>query len=176
MNYSEIKARLNEEKGSRTNEATEFVDYNDFAVCFDSGGKPFLVDSFVAELIACRKWSRSGGYPCANIGGKLVRLHDCVMALKYSKKPAGAYVDHINRDKSDNRLINLRFVTPQSSALNMPLRSNNTSGIKGVSKTPQGKYRAYITANGKWKSLGYYDTVEEAAEARKRAELAYGYL
>lgn len=176
MNYVNIVKALNKEKQSKPNDKTEFVDYEDFAVCFDSNGKPFLVDSDVASIIANRKWCRSNGYPTANIGGEIVRLHDCVMALSYGEKPCKAYVDHINRDKSDNRRTNLRFVLPNISALNMPLRSNNKTGIRGVSLTKEGKYRAYITVDGKQKSLGWYDTLEEAASARWQGEQLYGYL
>lgn len=176
MNYNDIKTLLKAEKKSKPNDRTRYVDYGKFAVCIDSAGEPFLVDSDVAEQIANRKWCRSNGYPCANIGGNIIRLHDCVMAIKCGEKPLGSYVDHINRDKSDNRCINLRFVTPQASALNLSLRSNNTSGVKGVSHTPNGRYRAYITVNEKWMSLGTYDTVEEATEIRKKAELEHGYL
>lgn len=176
MEYSNIRTLLEAEKRSKQNDRTEYTDYGAFAVCIDSAGSPFLVDSDVAKLIANRKWCRSNGYPCANIGGNIIRLHDCVMAVRCEEKPQNAYADHINQDKSDNRSINLRFVTPQASALNMPLRSNNTSGVKGVSRTKNGRYRAYITACGKWKSLGTYDTVEEATEVRKTAELKYGYL
>ena len=176
MKYSNIRTLLEADKRSKQNDRTEYTEYGEFAVCIDSAGSPFLVDSDVAKLIANRKWCRSNGYPCANIGGKIVRLHDCVMAIRFGEKPLKSYVDHINQDKSDNRSINLRFVSPQASALNMPLRSNNTSGVKGVSHTKNGRYRAYITANGKWKALGTYDTVGEAKEARKNAELKYGYL
>lgn len=176
MNYKEIRGLLMAEKRSKPSESTQYEDYADFAVCFDSNGKPFLVDSEVVEIIAKRKWCRNKGYPCANVGGKVLHLHDCVMALKYENKPDNVYVDHINRDKSDNRTINLRFLSPKDSALNMPLRKNNTTGAKGVSRTKEGRYRAYITVNSKQKSLGQYDTIEEAIEARRKGEAIYGYL
>ncbi len=176
MNYNDIRTLLKAEKRSKQNDCTKYVEYGAFAVCIDSEGNPFLVDSDIARQVVNRKWCRSNGYPCANIGGNMVRLHDCVMAMRYDEKPFGSYVDHINRDKNDNRSINLRFVTPQASALNTSLRSNNTSGVKGVSHTPSGRYRAYITINGQWKSLGTYDTIEEATAVRKNAEQRYGYL
>lgn len=54
------------------------------------------------------------------------------------------------------------------------LNKNNSSGIKGVSWVPKyGKYRAYITLQGKQRHLGMYDTLQEAADARKRGEKKY---
>lgn len=176
MKYDYIRNALKSNKQSKPNDGIEYVDFKRFAVCFGSDGEPFLVDSDVAHMIENRKWCRSNGYPAINIGGVVIRLHDCVMALTYENKPDNAYVDHINRDKSDNRRTNLRFVSPQESALNMPLRRNNKSGVKGVCSTKDGRYRAYITVNGKQKSLGWYDTLEEAADARRKGEQLYGYL
>lgn len=176
MNYTRIKALLNQPKQSHRNESTKYQVYGNFAVCKDSRGYYFLIDTKYIPQIVPRLWCRSHGYPCTRLDDEVVRLHDCIMALRYGEKPDENYVDHINQDKSDNRITNLRFVTPSVSATNMPLRSDNTSGAKGVSKTKAGKYRAYITVNHKQKSLGQYDTLEEAAEARKNGERLYGYM
>lgn len=56
-------------------------------------------------------------------------------------------------------------------ALDMKVRSDNTSGIKGVSyDRARGKWCAYITFQGRTRGLGRYATIEEAAEARAKAE------
>ena len=58
--------------------------------------------------------------------------------------------------------------------LNKNLNKNNTSGAKGVSFDKQkGKWRAYIKFKGVSKHIGYFDTKEEAATARREAELKY---
>ena len=135
-----------------------------------------IVDSEIAALIANRRWCiDTGGYPVANFGGEILRLFDVVMAQKFYEKPNGCYVDHINHDKLDNRLINLRFVSPLESSLNMPIRSDNTSGITGVSQTKSGTFRAYITVNKVRKELGYYKTIEDAINARREAEDRLGF-
>lgn len=57
--------------------------------------------------------------------------------------------------------------------MNTRISKNNKSGVKGVSTTPSGKYRARIMLNGVEIGLGRYETLEEAAKARKRAERKY---
>lgn len=49
----------------------------------------------------------------------------------------------------------------------------NTSGYKGVSRRANGKYEAYLHFKGKKISFGIFDTVEEAAQARKDGEEVY---
>lgn len=59
---------------------------------------------------------------------------------------------------------------------NNKLRTNNTSGVKGVHLNSRGKYQACINTGGKRIHLGTYDTIEEAAAARKEAEDHYWHL
>lgn len=81
-------------------------------------------------------------------------------------------VDHINRDKSDNRMSNLRISMPGAQQFNTGMFKHNSSGIKGVSfHKNTGTWRAYIQVNGKFISLGCYKTIEEAEMARKNKEL-----
>jgi len=149
--------------------------FSRFSVCRSELAGEILVDRDVAEKIQNRKWCLSEGYAAARIDGELVRLHDVVMAMDHEEKPEGCYVDHINQDKLDNRRCNLRFVTPTESSKNIPLSVLNTSGCVGVSRTKRGRFRAYITINKKWVSLGTYDTLREAAEARMEAETRLGF-
>ena len=75
-------------------------------------------------------------------------------------------VDHINRDRSDNRWENLRPADRIQNQGNVALLRSNTSGSRGVvfhKKT--GKWQAQITLHQKRKYIGLYDTVSEAAEA-----------
>jgi len=57
----------------------------------------------------------------------------------------------------------------------MGIRKNNSSGVQGVRILPSGKFCAYIMVNRKQISLGSYETIEEAATARKDAEALYGF-
>jgi hypothetical protein len=92
------------------------------------------------------------------------------MDLNDSKNP----IDHINHKKYDNRKNNLRLVNKSQNAMNQSMSSANTSGITGVGwhKT-KGKWRAYIKINYKQKELGYYNSFEEAKQARIQAENEY---
>lgn len=58
-------------------------------------------------------------------------------------------------------------------SLNQKKSKNNTSGVKGVSMTRDGKYRAYLNIARKQKHLGFFGTIEEAVAARKKAEEIY---
>lgn len=149
--------------------------YGDFAVCLDKDNEPFLVDSDLVPIVEKHSWCKSNGYPAARIGGKLKRLHEIVCETDGINNHQDLYIDHMNQDKTDNRRRNLRLITPEDSAKNMPLRVDNTSGFTGVTKTKNNTYRAYITVNGKQKNLGYYRNIEDAVEARNIAEKELGF-
>lgn len=83
-------------------------------------------------------------------------------------------IDHINRNRSDNRIANLRDVSSRQNLQNAGKRSNNTSGCPGVSWYKQNsKWVAQITHNYKHTHLGYFTDIEEAIAARKAAEKLY---
>ena len=90
------------------------------------------------------------------------RIHQLIMG----EAPDGMVVDHINRDRNDNRRANLRFVTFSQNSQNRNVNKNSVSGFRGVS---------YHIHDRKWlarchgKHLGNYDTAEEAAAVAKAA-------
>lgn len=59
--------------------------------------------------------------------------------------------------------------------MNMQTRKNNTTGVQGVRTLPSGKFHAYIMVNRKQIALGSYDNISDATEARKNAEVLYGF-
>jgi hypothetical protein len=77
-------------------------------------------------------------------------------------------VDHINGNPSDNRIANLREASDAQNCLNRKIRSDNKSGEKGVSADPKG-WRARINVNGKTVHLGYFESIDLAADAARRA-------
>lgn len=78
-------------------------------------------------------------------------------------------IDHINRDKSDNRLCNLRAVTASENKCNTGPRPDNTSGERGASLNADGRrWNANIEVRQLHYTLGIYDT-------KKEAGLAYHY-
>jgi hypothetical protein len=85
-------------------------------------------------------------------------------------------IDHIDNNKLNNNVCNLRFCTQQENCMNSKLSSNNTSNYKGVSFSKQSnKWMAYIDINGKKQYLGYFEKIEDAVNARvKKAKELFG--
>ena len=82
----------------------------------------------------------------------------------------GLEIDHINMNRFDNRVSNLRYVTHQQNQINQGIQKNNTSGYSGVSYyEPRGKYRARIKVMNRDIHLGYYKTLNQAVQARNHA-------
>jgi len=128
----------------------------------------FEIDDEFAERVLAKKWSMSNGYIHCWDGDGHALLHRFLWALKHGSAPER--LDHINRDKTDNRLENLR---PATHALNMTntAERQNASGLpRGVCLMRRGKpYAAQIWRNGKKKQLGVFDTPEEASAAYEKA-------
>ena len=79
-------------------------------------------------------------------------------------------LDHVTGIKSDNRFANLREATRSQNCCNHHrLRPTNTSGYRGVSPRENGKWRATIRWDGKIKSLGSFNTPEDAKAAYDEA-------
>jgi len=85
--------------------------------------------------------------------------------------PDGIDVDHVNGDRADDRIVNLRLATTQENCRNRGVSRTNTTGLKGVHRH-KGRYIARISAADKRLYLGSYKTAEEAhaayAEAARR--------
>lgn len=111
-------------------------------------------------------YMNQGGYLTTYIDKKQVRLHHLILPNK-----EGYVVDHVNRNKLDNRKTNLRYATDRANAINRDKPCNNRTGRIGVGfSTKLNKYIAYININKKRKQLGKYKTLEEAIVAREEAE------
>lgn len=67
-----------------------------------------------------------------NIGGKGYRLHRVAYYMYHEKDPGANLIDHINGNKLDNRIINLREVDNSKNQMNRKLNSNSTTGHKGI--------------------------------------------
>jgi hypothetical protein len=113
------------------------------------------------------------GYLQASIDYKKYKLHRLAWFYANGEFPL-AQIDHINRDKSDNSLKNLRIATNAENGQNLPKRKSNKSGNTGVGWCQrEGKWRARIGVNNKDISLGYYSTSEDAIAARTIAKAKY---
>jgi hypothetical protein len=98
------------------------------------------------------------------------------LAFIYMTGDCPAFVDHEDRDKGNNRWVNLRPATKAQNSQNRTLRNGSTSGFKGVSWSKYAKkWGSYINVEGRKKHLGYFTSAQEAHEAHCTAALAqYG--
>ena len=115
----------------------------------------------------------SHGYILIGLLGKRYRAHRLAWLYVYGTWPKHD-IDHINRNRSDNRICNLRDVTRQQNMCNAGDYSTNTSGRKGVYWDKRdSRWRACIFNKGRYLSLGYFGTQAEAVAARVAAEKLY---
>lgn len=109
------------------------------------------------------------GYLRARVDGSDYLLHRLAWFYEYGEWPDGE-IDHINQDKSDNRIENLRIVTSSENHQNRFKQKNNTSGCKGVYlQKKTGKWVANIRHEGKTFYLGYYEDKNIADSAYRMA-------
>lgn len=110
----------------------------------------------------------SKGYWQGSLCKKTVAAHRVAWKMATGEEPW--MLDHINGNRADNRLINLRVASPLDNARNAARYRCNESGIAGVRwHSTRRKWQAYIRS-GSLQHLGYFSTLEDAAAARKAAE------
>lgn len=145
---------------------------NEYGIGYTSNtNEAFYFDLEDYDLIKNYCWYSDDGYVFTNLKDKIISLHRLVMGCKHGD---GLYVDHINHDKLNCRKYNLRIVTNQQNSMNAAKRSDNTSGVTGVRFCEErNKWNAQIMFDYRAKNLGYFDTFEEAVDARKQAEEEY---
>jgi len=109
----------------------------------------------------------SAGYPTVYIKGKMRSVHQVVAETFLNHKPCGykIVVDHINHEKTDNRVENLRLVTHRANISHQ--KKNSSSKYAGVHSF-RGKWTARIQVNKNREFLGYFDTEIEASNAYLR--------
>jgi hypothetical protein len=115
------------------------------------------------------KGKNGGGYINISICEKKIQIqaHHFIWYMYYGEDvPEGYFIDHINRVRTDNRIINLRVVTHQENAWN--------TDAKGFYwHKPTKKWKSQITVNNKKIHLGYFDTEEEAHQVYLDAKKKY---
>ena len=150
--------RINKETGHKEKCAYSLVDDDDYPV----------VSKYIWSL-------NSNGYVERRAKGKFIKLHRFIAKIHHWNVGENV-IDHINRDKKDNRKSNLRICTLQQNNFNRKRQSDNaTSRYKGVSKRENGHWRMRVYIDGKPYCDEIYKTEIEAAVAYNRAAVkAYG--
>ena len=139
--------------------------------------RDFAIDDKYQYLIDENSWHITKGYAKRNAykSGAWVcfRIHRQVLEAEgYDLN--GLDVDHVNGNKLDNRVKNLRVATKSQNQYNRGKPKSNTSGFKGVSwYAPGNSWRAKITVNKKYINLGSYKCPIEASEAYLAAAQKY---
>ena len=120
--------------------------------------------------------SLSQGYRRVKIQGQNILCHRLAWLLHYGEDAAD-FIDHINGNRADNRICNLRVVSKADNAKNRGAYKRLAKTLpKGVTYHPEtGKFRARIRCDGVLHSLGLFDTPEEAhARYVEAAKTLYG--
>lgn len=137
---------------------------------------------------SARRWnSRYAGKPAlayidnhgyemgALLSQRHMKAHRAAWAIYYGRWPDG-HIDHINGDRSDNRIRNLRDVSRLENQRNVALNRRNKSGYLGVYWLDScRRWWAYIGSGPTRKTLGYFECKADAIAARKSAERDIGY-
>lgn len=116
--------------------------------------------------------STPNGHLNVAIGGKDIFVARVIWLYMTGNWPP-RLVDHIDRNKQNNKWKNLRLATKSQNSMNSKVRSDNTTGHKGIFLNKNGTYHAYINVDGRRFSLGFGLTLEQAIEARQKAEAQY---
>lgn len=107
----------------------------------------------------------SVGYISIRLNNRPFQAHRLAWLLVHGSFPPDT-IDHINRNRTDNRIANLRLATRQENNRNRNVRSDNTSGVTGVYWNKKlGKWAGSICTGGKRMHLGVFDTIEGARAA-----------
>lgn len=114
--------------------------------------------------------STNCGYKRFSFKGQKYYVHRLIYAIEFGSVPPDMIVDHIDGDRSNNHISNLRLCCPQQNATNRHVKPpHNSSGWPWVRKPINGIYRYYMTHRGKsYSKYGFTDAVSAYAAGRKR--------
>lgn len=148
------------------NELTHLLDYNPDAGIF-TWKNPISTKYRKGDVAGSL---RVDGYVQLKLSGKPYLAHRLAWLYVHGSIPA--YIDHINQNRSDNRLENLREASKSQNGANRERCKNNATGYKGVIKK-KSRYVAALTHNKKRIEMGHYATPEQAWSAYQLGAYLY---
>lgn len=117
---------------------------------------------------------KTTGYLVHSIGGRQFGVHQLVWL--YHNKTLPESIDHFDQNKTNNKIENLRPSNHKHNGKNRRIGKNNSTGVVGVIFCKRrNKFKAQIKVNGKSISIGYFEDIASASQARKKAEVEYGF-
>jgi len=115
------------------------------------------------------------GYVIIKVNSIPYKAHRLAWLYIYGNFPNG-HIDHIDHNKSNNRIDNLRDTTPSVNGKNRSKSIANTSGVTGVYwRKDSCRWRAIICVDGVNIQLGTFVSFSDAVDARKNAEILYNF-
>lgn len=166
----------------------ELLDYNPSTGKFAWRRRPLkFFESMAAPELRCRLWNgqfagkpalyaeHNCGYHSGSIFNMQVLAHRVAWAITHGEWPSGE-IDHVNGDRRDNRIENLRSVDRHGNMKNRKLQTINRSGANGVYWAAHAKkWRVEIRSELGREHCGYFDSFEDAKAARAEANERHGF-
>ena len=140
------------------------------------------LDMFNGDVRICGSWNTryagkpalhgvdKNGYRTGNLLSSSTKSHRVAWKMATGEDPMGQ-IDHINGERTDNRIINLRDVSQNDNQRNSGVRSDNKTGVAGVWRHPSGRYHVFACGN----YIASVKTWEDAMAVRMDAEIRLGF-
>ena len=149
-------------------ELKELLDYNSETGVFTWKVSPAR-QVFSGDIAGTK---RKDGYIQIKVKNELILSHRLAWIYMYGYLPK--YIDHINGQRDDNRIINIREVSNQQNSLNSKISKNNTSGIKGVYwDKSRNKWTVRLSIDGKCKFFKRFNDLDLAKLVIEEVRIKY---
>jgi len=137
--------------------------------------KQGIIKNLITDKIVTQ-YDDKRGYNIFRVSGKNYKAHRILGLMFLSNPQNKPIIDHIDGNKKNNNLINLRWATTKENSQNRCIDKRNKTGYTGIRKY-EGKrktsYKVSIANDGNFLYLGSFSTLEEAINKRKEAEEKY---
>lgn len=149
----------------------KYIILDDYIEGIMPDGNTFYIDKDDFDFVQSNDWHYVNKIEFYLRSTKLGLMHRLLINAKEDE-----FVDHINRNKLDNRKSNLRIVTKQENMHNKSNYKSNKSGYNGIKWNKNlNKWQVQITRNKKRQHLGVFDNIQDAIIARRTAEIDLTY-